>query len=191
MDETTWIVIAAAAVVVLLAVLITAAVMRRRYRDRLRDRFGPEYDRTVGAVGRRRAAERDLAQRAERRDRLDLRPIDEGERRRLRGEWVGVQAEFVDDPMRATIDAERVVDDAMRARGYPVDGFAGQADLISVDHPDVVEHYRRAHQCGIRARDGEASTEEARQAVLAYRRVLDAVVEAGAERRHEEPAGQR
>ena len=33
----------------------------------------------------------------------------------------------------------------MRDRGYPVEDFDDRAAIISVDHPVVVERYRRAH----------------------------------------------
>ena len=33
----------------------------------------------------------------------------------------------------------------MRDRGYPVEDFEDRAAIISVDHPVVVERYRRAH----------------------------------------------
>ena len=73
MDAWVWILIAVAVVVIVLIVAGMAATTRRR-RSHLRDRFGPEYDRTVDA-GKRRAAERDLREREQEHDQLELRPL--------------------------------------------------------------------------------------------------------------------
>jgi len=40
---------------------------------------------------------------------------------------------------------------------------------VSVDHPEVVEHYRAAHEISGRATTGEASTEDLRQAMVHFR----------------------
>jgi hypothetical protein len=62
----------------------------------------------------------------------------------------------------------------MRERGYPVEDFDQQADDVSVDHPHVVEHYRKAHAIQT-ARDG--STEDLRQALVHYRALFDELLE--------------
>ena len=52
--------------IVLLALVVLTGLwlwMRRRQSEALRDRFGPEYDRTVHAVGDERKAETLLAER--------------------------------------------------------------------------------------------------------------------------------
>lgn len=56
-----------------------------------------------------------------------------------------VQTAFIDNPARAVADADRLVALVMRERGYPVEDFGSRAADISVDHPDVVENYRSAH----------------------------------------------
>lgn len=56
-------VIVVAAVVVIALIALLWALSRRRH---LRERFGPEYERTVEERGDRRAAERDLRAREER-----------------------------------------------------------------------------------------------------------------------------
>ena len=75
--------------------------------------------------------------------------------------------------MRAA-DADKLVAEVMRERGYPVEDFDQQADDVSVDHPEVVEHYRKAHAIQS-AR--EASTEELRQAMVHYRALFDELLE--------------
>jgi hypothetical protein len=61
----------------------------------------------------------------------------------------------------------------MRERGYPVEGFDEQSSLISVDHPDLVENYRAAHELQHRSRNGGTSTEDLRDAMLRYRSLFE------------------
>ena len=63
--------------------------------------------------------------------------------------WQGTQAEFVDNPASAIDDADRLIQDVMRSRGYPVEDFDDRASLVSVEHPEVVERYRRAHAIAV------------------------------------------
>lgn len=39
-------------------------------------------------------------------------------------------------------DADVLVVEVMRVRGYPVEDFDRRTEDISVDHPDVVRHWR-------------------------------------------------
>ena len=39
-------------------------------------------------------------------------------------------------------DADLLVAQVMRDRGYPSERFEDRAKLVSVDQPDLVEHYR-------------------------------------------------
>jgi transposase InsO family protein len=142
-----WILIVIAAVVV---VAVVAMAARQRRTTALRHRFGPEYDRAVEAREGRRLAEADLRDREKQRARLDIRPLPEDTRVRFAKEWREVQERFVDQPSDAVVAADRLVYSVMEARGYPMGDFDAQADLVSVDHPDVVENYRFAH--GIRER---------------------------------------
>jgi hypothetical protein len=56
--------------------------------------------------------------------------------------WRRVQAQFVDDPRTAVVEADRLIEDVMRARGYPVEDSHRRLDDLSVDHAQVVHHYR-------------------------------------------------
>ena len=173
MDAWRWILIAAVAVVVIVAAAFFV-VRRTRRRRTLRARFGPEYDRSVESARSRRKAEGDLADRANRRDELDIRPLPEAARQRYADQWTELQARFVDRPVVAVVDADELVAQVMRERGYPVDEFESQSELISVDHPDVVQNYRTGHAIYTKTTTGgEASTEDLRQAVVAYRALFD------------------
>jgi hypothetical protein len=157
-------------VVVLLVLAALAAVMmmrRKQERAGLQERFGPEYDRAVEQGTSRREAEHHLADVADRRDKAEIRDLDAGERERYSRQWSNVQAAFVDDPVGATRDADVLVGDVMRDRGYPLDDVADRADLVAADHAELAGHYRAAHAVGQRADD--AATEELRQAFVHYR----------------------
>lgn len=166
-----WIVIA---VVVLLAVITVALVgIRKRRTTALREQFGPEYDRTVQTREGQRAAEADLRGREKQRSKLDIRPLPEPARAQFAAEWRGVQEQFVDQPPAAVAAADDLVYRVMGARGYPVDDFDTQADLVSVDHPDVVENYRSAHHIYELSQSQQAGTEDLRSALLHYRSLFD------------------
>lgn len=166
MDGWVVIIVVAAAVVLALGGL---AVARARRTRRLRSQFGPEYDRVIDVRGDRRSAERDLGGRVHRREELDVRPLTREARGRFSDEWRRIQAQFVDDPARAVEAADHLVATVMQHRGYPVDDFEEQSDLVSVDHPGVVENYRRGHDLFLQHRGGDGSTESLREAMVSYR----------------------
>jgi hypothetical protein len=171
------VVVAVVVVVLLVALAIWSASRRRRRSERLQDRFGPEYDRMVeDDAGRRarRSAESELEARAEQRDRLEIRPLGPGQRERYAERWQDTQARFVDAPAPALDEAEALLQQVMRERGYPVDeGFEQQSALVSVDHPQLVENYRQAHATRDRIRNGGTDTETMRTAMLRYRSLFD------------------
>jgi hypothetical protein len=182
MDAWVWIIIAA---VIVAIVVIAVLAWRRARRRRLRDTFGPEYERAMASAPTRKEAEAELEDRRKRREELEIRDLSPEASERYTHEWEGVQVRFVDDPVGATRDADRLVQQVMSDRGYPMDDFDGRADLISVDHPTVVENYRKAHTTFLAYDAGDASTEELRQAMVHYRSLFDELVESG-ERAHEE-----
>jgi hypothetical protein len=176
MDWWVWVLIAVG--VVVLALLVIAALARtRRRRTHLRDRFGPEYDRTVEDAGKRRAGERDLREREQERDELDLRPLSPASRERYQHDWEALQSKFVDRPQVAVTEADALVTDVMRERGYPVDDWERRSALVSVDHPDVVQHYRTAHSISERSITSGVSTEDLRVAVVSYRALFRELVQ--------------
>jgi hypothetical protein len=165
-----WIVVI---VVVLVVIALVAAGMRRRRSAVLRQRFGSEYDRTVEGHESQRAAEAELRDRERQRARLDIKPLSADSRERFTEEWRGVQERFVDQPTAAAVAADDIVRRVMAERGYPMGDFEAQADLVSVDHPQVVENYRIAHGIQRRAESKQATTEDLRDALLRYRTLFD------------------
>jgi hypothetical protein len=171
-----WILIAASVLVV--AVLIAAiSASRRKRTKRLQERFGPEYERTVSEAGDQRAAEKELAARERKRGKLDIRPLSPRALEHYTIRWQAVQTAFVDNPSNAVGDADRLVTELMRERGYPVDDFEQQAADISVDHPTVVENYRAAHGIHVSQQNGDVGTERQRQAFVHYRALFEKLLE--------------
>jgi hypothetical protein len=162
--------------VVVLIVLVVVAVlafaflqMRTRRSEALRGRFGPEYERAVAEKGDQRTAEKELRSREERREKLQIRKLEPETRERYLQRWKDTQARFVDEPRDAVVMADSLVISVMRDRGYPVENFEQRSADISVDHPAVVENYRAAHRISGANEQGQATTEDLRQAMVHYR----------------------
>jgi FtsZ-interacting cell division protein ZipA len=175
MDTWIWIVIAVAAAIALLAVVWGA--VRKRRTSTLQEQFGREYDRTVEHTGGRREAERELRDRQKRHDELELRPLAPEARDRYVQRWQSTQSRFVDDPKGAVAEADVLVQQVMKDRGYPVDDFEQRAADISVEHPDLVERYRTAHGIAQASERNEASTEDLRHSVRHYRALFAELLE--------------
>jgi hypothetical protein len=159
------------AILVVLVVVVLVAVLlgQRRRTQRLQQQFGPEYQRTVARTGDQRAAESDLAARTQRRRDLDIIALEPAAQARYMEAWRATQGRFVDDPAAATREADELVAQVMRDRGYPVDDFDQRAADVSVDHPQVAENYRAAHAVHQANEQGLASTDDLRQAFVHYR----------------------
>ena len=173
MDTNTIIIIVAA-----LAVLAVVAfgLMKRRRTSSLRDRFGPEYERTIEETGGRGKAETALHDREKRVEAFAIQPLRAGERARYGAAWRKVQGDFVDDPKAAVTRADDLLAEIMSARGYPVGDFEQRSADLSVDHPVVVQNYRAAHEIAERHARGDATTEDLRQAMIHYRALFDDLV---------------
>ena len=171
-------------VLVLLLIVAIGAVLwmyqQKRKTEELRGSFGPEYERAVGETGDRRSAEAELESRRERVEQLDIRALEPSEREQFADRWKSAQAQFVDDPKGAILQADRLVKEVMQARNYPVGQFEQRAADISVDHPNVVEHYRAAHDIAQRNEQGQAETEDLRQAMVHYRALFQDLLEGSA-----------
>jgi len=168
------------AIVVIVALVVAAGIFlysRRQRSEHLRERFGPEYEHAVQETGDRSAAERALREREAQVEKLDIRSLSPQESERFGGEWREAQARFVDDPVAAIKEADRLVQEVMRARGYPMGDFDARAALISVDHPHVVSNYRAAHEVAQRNGRGETNTEDLRQAMVHYRALFEELLE--------------
>ena len=179
-----------AGLAVVLAVGVGAVlVVRYRRTVGLRERFGPEYDRVADEIGDRREAEATLVERVEQRDAIEFRVLTRAEADRFASSWEGVQVRFVDDPRHAVGEADYLVQQVMRERGYPMDGFEQRVAEISVDHADVVENYRAAHRIFRTSEQGNATTEELREAMVHYRALFERLLETGLPDQGQGPTG--
>ncbi len=168
------------AIVCIVAALVLVAlwlVTRQRQSRRLRERFGPEYDRLLAERGDRARAESELRQREKRVQRFTLVPLTPADAVQFSKEWGALQARFVDNPTGVVLQADRLVRDLMIKRGYPMEDFEHRAADISVHHPALVDTYRSAQAIAAREQRGEASTEDLRKAVVYYRSLFDELLE--------------
>ncbi len=166
-----------AAVVIVIAGIALLQFARKRRTQRLRTQFGgAEYSRAVKEGGSQRKAEAVLDKRADRVEAFHIRPLAAGDRARFVEAWGRIQTRFVDGPGGAVTDADQLLGDVMSTRGYPVSDFDQRAADISVDHPQVIENYRAAHQTALLQIKGQASTEDLRKAIIHYRTLFDELV---------------
>jgi hypothetical protein len=172
--STTQIAIVIAVAVMLIACIAIWFSTRKRRTERLRIRFGPEYVRAVQESGGRRKGEAGLQEREKRVEGFAIRPLPPSDRQLHIASWHKLQAQFVDDPQGSVAQADQLLSDVMSARGYSVSEFEQRSADISVDHPLVVENYRAAHEIAVR--NGQASTEDLRQAMIHYRTLFDELV---------------
>ena len=168
------------AVAVILIIAVSAWLYLRKRRSitaGLRQRFGPEYERAVREHGSERKAEAKLADREKRIEKLNIRELNPMERERFSEQWKSVQSHFVDSPKGAVTEGDDLVSSLMKARGYPISDFDQRANDISVDHPQVVENYRSAHEIAMRVGKDQATTEDLRTAMIHYRSLFEELVQ--------------
>jgi hypothetical protein len=164
--------IMAIGVVVAIAAVLGWWLYERNRTQRLRERFGPEYDRRVTAIGRRQA-ESELVRSESRVQKLKGQPLSASDRTRFMQEWRLCQARFVDDPGGAVIEADRILTDIMRVRGYSVDDRYDRVSDICAAYPTHSSSYHDANDILIRHRRNNASTEDLRKAFVNFRSLFD------------------
>jgi hypothetical protein len=168
--------VALAAAVALVLVLGVSIAMRRRRTRALSDKFGPEYDLALETAGKRTKAEAELVARAKRVEQLEIRPLTTTERDRYGRLWRTAQERFVDSPPMAVAEADQLVTEVMRVRGYPMSDFEQRAADVSVAHPHLVTNYRAAHAIAVSSAGQKAGTEDLRQAMVHYRALFEELV---------------
>ncbi len=172
--------------VVAIAVILVAAIAWLAwggYRtQRLKKRFGPEYDAVERRLGSKARAEAELRRREKHVARFELVPLSPAEATRFAQSWARLQGSFVDDPKGVLIEADRLVRDLLGKRGYPVVDFELRAADISVNHPVVVSNYRSAQRIVSTDQRGEARTEDLRKAMVHFRALFDELLDAPAAR---------
>lgn len=169
-----WVALGALALIVIAAMISRSA--RRSRTESLRSKFGNEYDHAVEQAGSRKRAEQELASRAEQVKKYTIVPLSAADQKRFREDWRRVEQHFLERPTTAVVEADELVADVMRVRGYPMGDFDRHAADLSVTHPTVIEHYRAGHNA-ITGAPGSASTEDLRQSMLHYRALFDELID--------------
>lgn len=165
-----------AIVVILTAALVVWAVARRRRSRHLQERFGSEYDHAVQSNRSRSRAEQELLAREEHAKNIRVQPLSLDQRRRFEQDWEAIESRFVGRPTAAVLDANELIQEVLRVRGYPVRDLDDATSDLSVHHPEVVEDLRAARAVINREQPGEVSTEDLRQAMLHFRRLFEELV---------------
>jgi ABC-type nickel/cobalt efflux system permease component RcnA len=171
-------IVAIVGVVILVALVAAWMLVRNKRTQDLKRQFGSEYDRALKTTGSRSRAETELLSRNKRLGRLEIHPLSPTDHDRFAESWRSTQAAFVDRPASAVSEAEKLVVEVMRARGYPVGDFDQQAADLSVGHSHFVESYREAHALALARERGQASTENLRQAMVHYRALFEDLLKA-------------
>lgn len=165
------------AIVVIIALVVVWYASRRSHTEKLKKKYGSEYDYTLEKEGDARKAEEALEEREKRVQDLQIHPLDENSRDRYNAEWVEIQSRFVDDPKGVVDEANRLITEVMVARGFPVADFEQRAEDLSVFYPDFVPNYRHANTIIAKNQDAGASTEELRKAMVYYHALFDQLLE--------------
>jgi uncharacterized protein YneF (UPF0154 family) len=177
-------------IIIVVILLVLGGVLgfvffRQQRTKKLREQFGPEYDRAVRKIGGQDKAEAELEKRQKRIEQLEIHSLSSEEREQFSRRWKAAQARFVDDPAEAIGEADQLVMEVMETRGYPMGDFEQRAADISVDHPHVVRDYRAARKIALANERGEANTEDLRQAMVHYRSLFEELLDP-AHNRHKE-----
>ncbi len=161
---------------VVVAIIVVAALviglMAASRRGRLRERFGPEYDRLVGERDSKRKAVAELSERERRVQGLGIRPLTPVARAGYADRWAAIQERFVDTPAGAVAASQVLVVAVMSERGYPAERHDQMIADLSVEHAKTLDHYRAAEKISASAAAGAASTEDLRLAMIHYRALL-------------------
>jgi len=167
--------LAAIAVMIVAGLVIWIAVRRIRSMQ-LKKKYGPEYDYTLEKLGDQRTAEAELKEREKRIHQLEIRDLNAGVKNRYQTDWAEIQGEFVDDPGNSMERASRLITEVMIARGFPVEDFEQRIADVSVLYPNFAPKYREANSITLKNKEGSATTEDLRQALLDYRSLFAQLV---------------
>jgi hypothetical protein len=165
-------------VAVVLIVVIMGAIMgpifaHRRRTERQQKQFDTKHDHAVEAKETEKKAHVELKERQKHVDALDIRPLSTNQREHFLMDWMEIQANFVDEPGQALIDADRLITEVMKFRSYPVSDFEQRASDLSVNYPELVSRYRAARAVSLKNDQKQADTEELRIAMLDYRSLFE------------------
>jgi FtsZ-interacting cell division protein ZipA len=171
--NTTTLTIAVLAFAIVGVILGLVYYSRRKRSNQFKDKYGPEYARTVKSKGTEKKAQTEMDERQKHVETLNIRQLTITEREGYLANWTAIQARFFDQPGQAIVDADHLIMEVMQKRAYPVSDFEQRAADISVQYPALVSNYRLARAIAIKNEDGKADPEELKQAMTYYRSLFD------------------
>ncbi|MFJ8824788.1 hypothetical protein ACIREE_23770 [Streptomyces sp. NPDC102467] len=173
-------------IVVGIVVVVAAGVFAARTKPRggrgLKSRFGPEYERAVARHdGDTKAAERELTERVRRHGSLRTHNLEPAARERYLARWTSAQERFVESPAEAVAEADLLLADLAKERGFPDGGgYEERLEALSVHHGQHVHGYRRVHLAANArtggAEESRAGTEELRESMVEARALFEDMV---------------
>ena len=156
----------------LVVLAVSLLISRNRHIKRLREAFGPEYDKMVEEKGSRRLAHAEMDRKLKHIKSLEIHPLSVADRDHYLNDWVSTQAEFVEEPCKAISDADRLVMEVMQRRGYPLADYEGRVADLAVKEPKLVADYRSARDTSVDKEGYVPDTEQLRQSMLCYKDVF-------------------
>lgn len=115
-----------------------------------------------------------------------LRHLSSNDREHFGREWRLVEAHFIEDPPNAVAEADRVVEQLLSARGYPVDKLKAAGSALTNSEPAsssaplrapvIAQNYREAHEIVLKQAQGQARGNELQRAMIDYRVVFEDLV---------------
>jgi len=192
---TTTIVTIILVVATILLALVAALLFSRRgrtrrreeQRERTREEFGEEYERTARERGSEEEAEKELRRRRGRVER-QVSSLSDESRQRYEERMREVEMIFVDNPERAVEMADRTISDILVERNFVADVAQDDRETeqsLAVMYPEIAGDYREARRAradvvarSVRdqeseERPDEETTEDLRQVVRKYRAVYE------------------
>jgi hypothetical protein len=192
---TTTLVIVIVVVALILLALAAALLISRRsrsrrregHRERTREEFGEEYERTARERGSEEEAEKELRRRRGRMER-QVSPLSDESRQLYEERMREVEMVFVDNPERAVEMADRTVSDVLVERNFVADPAQDDRETeegLAAMYPEIAGDYREAKRAradvvarsarGPESAEGpdEEVTEDLRQVVRKYRAVYE------------------
>jgi hypothetical protein len=175
--NTTYLIVVVVLVLVVVGIILGLIFSRRKRSQKLQEKFGGEYDHTLETMGNDKETQKELNERVNHVETLNIRSLSLDERNRYLADWALVQSKFVDEPGQAIGDADRLIMEVMQLRAYPVSDFDQRAADISVNYPDLVSNYRAARAIALKNEQNQADTEELRQAMIYYKSLFNELLE--------------
>jgi len=175
METPVWILLLILAL--LAGVLPTWLAMRRRRPTYFHRRFGYDHDLSLEDENTPPHVTEGVDAQNGRSNTFTIQPLTSTNKVYATSLWQSIQALFVDEPKVAIEEAEDLLMEVMRQRGFPSGDFEQLLADLTADYPWLLENYRALRTIKRRQDHGEATTEDLRQALLLYRSILDDLLE--------------